>query len=79
MPAFRGKLDSLARRSPLLPALGSPLAPAVIAAAAALLQKIVQIFLAVVVGDFLARLDAAQRDDDDAAVAAHRLRVRLQE
>src|ERR1700684_4448111 len=39
-------------RSALLAALGGSLAPAVVAAAAALLQKKFQIFLAVVVGDF---------------------------
>src|ERR1700722_19363664 len=69
-------LVSLPRRSPLLPALGCPLAPAVIAAAAALGDEIFQILFAVVVGDFFARLDMAQRHDDDAAVAADRLRVR---
>src|SRR5580658_1580863 len=70
-------LVSLPRRSPLLAALGGPLAAAVIAAAAAFLQEIFQIFLAVVVGDFFVRLDPAQRHDDNAAVAADRLRVRL--
>src|SRR5580704_688126 len=69
-------LVSLPRRSALLAALGRPLAPAVVAAAAADLQKIFQIFLAVVVGDFFARLDMAQRHNDDAAVAAHRFGVR---
>src|SRR5580698_1969505 len=70
-------LVSLPRRSPLLAALGRPLAAAVIAAAAALRDEIFQILFAVVVGDFLARLDMAQRHDDDAAVAAHRFGVRL--
>src|SRR5580698_8712847 len=68
---------SLPRRSTLLPALGRPPAAAMIAAAAALRDEVFQILFAVVVGDFLARLDMAQRHDDDAAVAAHRFGVRL--
>src|ERR1700734_3008530 len=69
-------LMSFARRSPPPAAPGRPLAAAVVAAAAAFLQKKFQIFLAIVVGDFLARLDIAQRYDDDAAIASHRFGVR---
>src|SRR5580700_865991 len=69
-------LMSFPRRSALLPALGGPLAAAGVAAAAALRDEIIQIFLAVVDGDFFSRLDAAQCHEHDAAIAAHRLGVR---
>jgi hypothetical protein len=45
-------------------------------AAARTVEKAVQIFSSVVVGDFLSRLDTAQCDDCDTALAPHRLRIR---
>jgi uncharacterized MAPEG superfamily protein len=60
LPRSRAPRSPPRRRSPLHPALGGSLTAAVLAAAAANFQKIFQIFLAVVVGDFLAGLDPAQ-------------------